>query len=113
MLGLKTISPELSSPVTDAPIPLQKLAWIVYVLLLIKYIFGSGVSLLSIPNLTYNWPSRKGAQLTSFTVAKPKKVSASGTEVAPSINSIGFAKLSGASVGILLNSVTSSIPSPS
>ena len=112
-LGLKTISPELSSPLTVASIPFQKLACIVYVLLLIKYTFGSEVSLSSIPNLTYNWSSRKGAQPTLLTVAKLINVSASGIEVAPSIKSIASAKLRGPSVGMLLNSVISSIPSPS
>ena len=71
------------------------------------------MSLSRIPNLTYNWSSRNGAQPTLFTVAKVIKVSASGIEVDPSIMSIGSAGLKGESVGILLNSVISSIPSPS
>ena len=49
-----------------------------------KYTFGSGESLSKMPNFTYSCPSRKGAQPTLLTVANCMKVSASGTEVAPS-----------------------------
>ena len=71
------------------------------------------MSLSSIPNFTNCWPLRKGAQGTSATTAILAKVSALSIEVVPSVKSIASAKLSGACLGISLNSVMSSIPSPS
>ena len=53
-----------------------------------KYTLGSSVSKSNIPNLTYNWSSRNGAQPTLLTVANCIKVSSSGIEVDPSTISI-------------------------